>query len=101
MSYDSVIKLIANQQSSFLFCPMFILEMVTIMHQNIGTASAYNEAEPENHNYTYDFKSGIIAYCKCCSVHRIVVLALSYDEDERNILYTTKYVTFINLLDGS
>jgi hypothetical protein len=35
------------------------------------------------------------------SVHRIMVLALSYDEDEQNILYTTKYVTFINLLDGS
>ncbi|XP_069698018.1 hemicentin-1-like isoform X2 [Periplaneta americana] len=34
-------------------------------------------------------------------LYRIVVLALSYDEDEHNILYTTKYVIFVNLLDDS
>ncbi|PSN35554.1 hypothetical protein C0J52_12507 [Blattella germanica] len=34
-------------------------------------------------------------------LYRIVVLALSYDENEYNILYTTKYIIFINLLDES
>ncbi|GLH01974.1 Obscurin, partial [Gryllus bimaculatus] len=33
-------------------------------------------------------------------IHRVVVLALSYDESETNILYTTKFIIFIHLPDG-
>ncbi|KAJ9576471.1 hypothetical protein L9F63_006684 [Diploptera punctata] len=34
-------------------------------------------------------------------LYRIIVVAVSYDENEYNVLYRTKYIIFINLIDDS